>query len=228
MLRAGLSGMGLAVVFHEIEQGVRVLHDAIQAGGNLESVQIQARELVRILDGFTELLRKGDRKSNSIKHLIQRVRDINRVRFRNHNVRLVCPALEESVPDIDREFAFGLLLGALNNLLDNAFYWLQVRWPDEQGDSHRAIYINIEKDFAEGPAIIVADSGPGFQDDPQRLTRPFFSRRPDGMGVGLYYTNMVMELNGGRLAFPDAEEANVPEAFDGAVLALVFGRGGKQ
>lgn len=224
MLRAGISGMGLAIVFHEIEQGVRVLHDAIEAGGKLEPIQVQARELVRILDGFTELLRKGDRKSNSIKHLIRRARDINRVRFRNHNVKLICPALEDEIPDIERDFSFGLLLGALNNLLDNAFYWLQVRWPDDD-NVEREIYINIEKDFAEGPAIIVADNGPGLQDDPERLTRPFFSRRPDGMGVGLYYANMVMELNGGHLAFPDAEEAGVPEHFDGAVLALIFGKG---
>lgn len=227
MLRAGLSGMGLAIVFHEIEQGVRVLHDAIETGRSLESVQVQARELVRILDGFSELLRKGERRSNSIKHLIRRARDINRVRFRTHEVKLVCPVLEEDVPDVEREFAFGLLLGALNNLLDNAFYWLQVRWPEDREQSKRKLYINIEKDFTGGPAIIVADNGPGFQDDPERLTRPFFSRRPDGMGVGLYYTNMVMELNGGRLAFPDADEANVPEGFDGAVLALIFGKGGK-
>ncbi len=225
MLRAGLSGMGLAVVFHEIEQGVRVLHDAIEGGGKLETIQIQARELVRILDGFSELLRKGDRKPNSLKTLIRRARDINRVRFRTHNVKLVCPALEETVPDIELQFAFGLLLGALNNLLDNAFYWLQVRWPDGKGQTRREIYINIENDFADGPAIIVADNGPGFQDDPERLTRPFFSRRPDGMGVGLYYTNMVMELNGGRLAFPDGDEANLPDTFDGAMLALVFGKG---
>ncbi len=227
MLRAGLSGMGLAIVFHEIEQGVRVLHDAIEAGRSLDSVQVQARELVRILDGFSELLRKGEQRPNSIKHLIKRARDINRVRFRNHEVKLVCPALEDDAPDVERSFAFGLLLGALNNLLDNAFYWLQVRWPEGQSASQRKLYINVETDFAGGPALIVADNGPGFQDDPERLRRPFFSRRPDGMGVGLYYTNMVMELNGGRLVFPDAEEANVPDGFDGAVLALVFGQGEK-
>lgn len=227
MLRAGLSGMGLAIVFHEIEQGVRVLHDAIEAGRSRKSVQIQARELVHILDGFSELLRKGEQRPNSIKQLIRRVRDINRVRFRNHKVKLVCPALEDDVPDIERKFAFGLLLGALNNLLDNAFYWLQVRWPESQGPSERKLYINIERDFSDGPAIIIADNGPGFQDDPERLTRPFFSRRPDGMGVGLYYTNMVMELNSGRLAFPDADEANAPDGFDGAVLAIVFSKGGE-
>lgn len=227
MLRAGLSGMGLAIVFHEIEQGVRVLHDAIEAGRSRESVQVQARELVHILDGFSELLRKGEQRPNSIKQLIRRARDINRVRFRSHEVKLVCPVLEENTPDIERMFASGLLLGALNNLLDNAFYWMQVRWPEGGDSSMRKLYMNVERDFAEGPAIIVADNGPGFQDDPERLTRPFFSRRPDGMGVGLYYTKMVMELNGGRLAFPDADEANVPNGFDGAVLALVFGRGGE-
>lgn len=224
MLRAGLSGMGLAVVFHEIEQGVRVLHDTIEAGKQPELVLVQARELVRILDGFTELLRKGDKRPHSLKQLIRRVRDINRVRFRKHHVKLVCPALEESFPDIEKNFAFGLLLGALNNLLDNAFYWLQVRWPEDELDD-RQVYISIDPDFPEGPAIIIADNGPGFQDDTDRLIKPFFSRRPDGMGIGLYYTNMVMELNGGRLAFPEADEAGVPEGFDGAVLALIFGKG---
>ena len=224
MLRAGLSGMGLAIVFHEIEQGVRVLYDAIEGGQSKESVLIQTRELVRILDGFSELLRKGQQKRNGLKQLVKRARDINLVRFRHHGVRLVCPALEANAPEVEREFAFGLLLGALNNLLDNAFYWLQVRWPTEQNRSDRKLYVNIEEDFAEGPAIVVADNGPGFQDDSDRLTRPFFSRRPDGMGVGLYYTNMVMEINGGRLMFPDAADAGVPDEFDGAVLALVFGR----
>ncbi len=227
MLRAGLSGMGLAIVFHEIEHGVRVLHDAIVAGGSMELVQIQAKELIRVLDGFTELLRKGEQKENSLKQLLKRARDINRVRFRNHEVKLLCPALEENVPDINQNFAFGLMLGALNNILDNAFYWLQVRWPNKL-DSPRQIYLNIEPDFAEGPAIIIADNGPGFQDNPDRITRPFFSRRPDGMGIGLYYTNLVMELSNGRLGFPDADEAKVPPGFDGAVLALIFNKGGKE
>jgi len=225
MLRAGLSGMGLAIVFHEIEQGVRVLHDAIEAGKNVATVQTQARELVRILDGFSELLRKGDQRHNSLKRLVRRARDINSVRFRNHDVRLVCPALEEDSPDCECEFSFGLLLGAVNNLLDNAFYWLDVRWPADGAASERMIFIDIDTNFPGGPAIIVADNGPGFQDDPDRLTQPFFSRRPEGMGVGLYYANIVMEVNGGYLAFPDAAEAGVPAAFDGAVIALVFGKG---
>ena len=223
MLRAGLSGLGLAIVFHEIEQGVRVLYEAIEAGQEVKLVRDRARELVRILDGFSELLRKGERKKSSLQQLIRRVRDINRTRFREHNVRLVCPALETGVHDISSTFSFGLALGAVNNLLDNAFYWLKVRWPKtEDPASTRAIYIDINTSLLEGPAIVIADNGPGFQDDPERLTKPFFSRRPEGMGLGLYYANLVMELNGGRLVFPDREDIGVPPEFDGAVVALVF------
>ena len=225
MLRAGLSGVGLAIVFHEVEHGVRALCDLIEGGGEQDAVRARARELARILGGFTDLLRKGPRRLNSLKTLIRRVRDINQVRFRKHHVHLCCPALEDDAPEIKSEFVFGLTLGALNNLLDNAFYWLKVRWPDEPNLVGRAIYINVNLDLAAGPAIVVADTGTGFTDDPEDLIRPFFSRRPEGMGVGLYYANLVMELGDGRLAFPDPGEVDVPEQFDGAVSALIFSSG---
>ena len=223
MLRAGLSGVGLAIVFHEVEHGVRALCDLIDEGGEYEAIRSRARELAGILEGFADLLRKGKRRLNSLKNLLRRVRDINRVRFRKHRVRLECPALEDDAPDIRSSFVFGLALGALNNLLDNAFYWLQVRWPEENADPPgRAIHVSINLDLADGPAIVVADTGPGLVDAPDELVRPFFSRRPEGMGLGLYYANLVMELGDGRLAFPDAGEADVPEKFNGAVLALIF------
>ena len=223
MLRAGLSGVGLALIFHEVEHGVRGLCDLIDAGGEYEVIRSRARELAGILEGFADLLRKGKRRPNRLKSLIRRVRDINRVRFRKHGVRLVCPALEDDAPDVRSSFVFGLALGALNNLLDNAFYWLRVRWPEENVDPPgRAIHLSINLDLAAGPAIVIADTGPGLLDAPDELIRPFFSRRPEGMGLGLYYANLVMELGDGRLAFPDAGEADVPEEFNGAVLALVF------
>ena len=222
MLRAGLSGVGLAIVFHEVEHGVRALCGLIEGGGNQEAIRTRARELARMLRGFTDLLRKGPRRPSSLKGLIRRVRDINLVRFRKHHVRLDCPAIEDEAPDITTNFVFGLVLGALNNLLDNSFYWLKVRRPDECVQPGRAIHISINLDLADGPAIVIADNGTGFDDEPEELIRPFFSRRPEGMGVGLYYANLVMELGDGRLAFPGAREADVPQEFDGAVSALIF------
>lgn len=225
MLRAGLSGLGLAVVFHEVERGVRVLSDAIENGVEPSVISVQARELVRVLDGFSELLRKGEKKKVGLRHLLRRVRDINLVRFRHHHVTLIAPALEDDAPEVEVVAPAGLILGALNNLLDNAFYWLDVRWPDAAAKTNRAIYMSISADYAGSPAIIIADNGPGFQDAPEQLIHPFFSRRPEGMGLGLYYANLVMELSGGSLEFPSKEDAGVPDGFDGAVIALVFGKG---
>lgn len=222
LLSTGISGTSLAVVFHEIEQGIRSLYRNLEGHPEMDGVAEQVKEMMRLLDGFSDLLRKKDRKPVDLRSLVKRARDLNRIRFRHHNVRLECPAVEDDAPSVIVSCSFGLTLGAITNVIDNAIFWMRTRWPDEEGESGRAIYINVESDFDGGPAVIIADTGPGFRDAPAELIRPFYSRRPEGMGMGLYYANMVMELNDGALVFPDQSEADVPVSYDGAVIALRF------
>jgi signal transduction histidine kinase len=228
LLSAGMSGLNLAVVFHEVERGVRALHQVITEGKDPEAAARQARDLMHLLDGFSALLRRDAKSTHTARKLIEAGRRFNLLRLRYHRVRLHCPILETDETGFQASFAFGLVLGALNNLIDNSLYWLRVRWPDvppESQPSPRRIYIGVSSEFEAGPSIVVADTGPGFQDDePDRLVRPFFTRKPTGMGLGLYYANLAMELNGGMLAFPQPGEVELPEGFDGAVVALVFGR----
>lgn len=226
LLAAGMSGLNLAVVFHEVERGVRMLHQVISEGADMESAARQAYDLMRLLDGFATLLRQDSKQVHSGLKLVKAARQFNMLRFRHHHVRLVCPLLEGDEEGFRSRFAFSLVVGALNNLVDNALYWLRVRWPNlpAPGElSERKLYIGISRDFDAGPAIVVADKGTGFQEnDPENLVRPFFTRKPDGMGLGLYYANLAMELNGGQLAFPQPGEVELPEEFDGAVVALIF------
>ena len=42
------------------------------------------------------------------------------------------------------------------------------------------------------------------------------------MGLGLYYANLAMELNGGRLEFPQRGELDIPSEYDGGVVAMIF------
>jgi signal transduction histidine kinase len=223
LLSTGISGTSLAVVFHEIEQGVRSLYKNMENYPEMEGVASQVEEMMKLLDGFSDLLRKKDRKTTDLKKLIRRARDLNRIRFRHHNVKLECPAMEDDEPEIMVSCSFGLTLGAITNIIDNAIYWMRAKWPNEE-DTGRVIYIGIDEDFDDGPAIIIADTGPGFRDAPSELVRPFYTRRPEGMGMGLYYANMVMELNDGALLFPDHSEVDVPDEFDGAVVALRFAK----
>ena len=229
LLSAGMSGLNLAVVFHEVERGVRALHQVIAEGVHIESAARQARDLMGLLDGFATLLRRDSRQQHSARKLMNAARRYNVLRFRHHRVQLVCPLLDGNGDGFRSSFAFGLIVGAVNNLLDNALYWLRVRWPEapEQGrPSERKLYMGVSRDFEAGPAIVIADNGPGFQgDDPERVVRPFFTRKPEGMGLGLYYAALAMELNGGQLAFPRPGEAGIPGEFDGGVVALIFREG---
>ncbi|GHF09238.1 hypothetical protein GCM10016455_32690 [Aliiroseovarius zhejiangensis] len=221
LLSTGISGTSLAVVFHEIEQGVRSLYKNMENHPELESIASQVEEMMKLLDGFSDLLRKKDRKPTDLKKLIRRARDLNKMRFRHHNVKLICPAVEDDAPEVMVSCSFGLTLGAITNIIDNAIYWMRAKWPNED-DTGRSLYIGIDEDFDNGPAIIISDTGPGFRDLPSELVRPFYTRRPEGMGMGLYYANMVMELNDGALVFPDHSEVDVPNDFGGAVVALQF------
>ena len=226
LLSASMSGLNLAVVFHEVERGVRVLHQVIVEGADLKSAARHARDLMHLLDGFAALLRRDSRQQHSGRKLVRAARQFNVLRLRHHRVRLVCPLLEGDDVGFQSRFVFSLVLGALNNLIDNAFYWLRVRWPDVpvgNGPTERCLYVGVSNDFESGPALVVADNGTGFQgDDPDNLVRPFFTRKPDGMGLGLYYASLAMELNGGRLVFPQPGEVEVPDGFDGAVAAMIF------
>jgi len=226
LLSAGMSGLNLAVVFHEVEHGVRALHQTLSKGGDVESATVQAHDLMRLLDGFAVLLRRGSKRKHSARELVAAAHRYNVLRFRYHHVHLICPLLQEKEAGFNSSFTFNLILGALNNLIDNAIHWLRVRWPEtsrQDSSLGRKLYIGASHDFKAGPAIVVADNGIGFQqDDPANLMQPFFTRKPEGMGLGLYYANLVMELNGGQLVFPQRGEVEIPDEYDGAVLCLIF------
>jgi len=230
LVHAGMSGVGLAVVFHEIDRGVRELYSVVRAGGSQQDVERKAKELSMLLDGFSTLLRRSDRKQMKATELVKRARDVSAARFRFHQTYFECPLLEGAQPDFEAKMTQGLMLGAITNLFDNALYWLRVKWPDSEESStqlYRKLYVGTSNDLEGGPAIIIADNGPGFKDAADFLTKPFFTRRPDGMGLGLYYVKLAMELSGGSIQFPEPGDVGVPEEYDGAVIALVFNRASK-
>ena len=226
-LRAGISQVGLAVVFHEVERGIGALASALEGGARIPDLKTQVGQLQAVLETSTQLLRKGDKKPYSLRQLAKRTRDITAVRFRVHGVQLVCPALEEDAEDASAIFAFGLALGAATNIIDNAIHWLKVSVPEESPPGSRRIFMDVVADYDGRPVLVIADNGPGFRDPPEQVVEPFFSRRPDGMGLGLYYANLAMNLNDGELIFPSIDDFDIPEDFNGAVVAMAFKRGGK-
>ncbi len=68
LLSAGMSGLNLAVVFHEVERGVRALHQFIVDGSDPSAAAGQASELMHLLDGFSTLLKRDSRQSHSARN----------------------------------------------------------------------------------------------------------------------------------------------------------------
>lgn len=66
------------------------------------------------------------------------------------------------------------------NLLDNALYWLE-KVPEE----NRSIVVETNV-VGDGLQVIFSDSGPGVPEDvADRIFDPYFSTKPDGIGLGL-------------------------------------------
>jgi signal transduction histidine kinase len=108
-----------------------------------------------------------------------------------------------------------LITVVLLNFLDNSFYWLLRKKIDQ-----RQIKVMVG-DYAGRPTIIVSDSGPGFEDnDINIVTLPFFTRKPDGMGLGLYIADRIAKLNGGNLRLLNPQD--FPGLLSGANIAITL------
>ncbi|HIJ85894.1 MAG TPA: HAMP domain-containing histidine kinase, partial [Magnetococcales bacterium] len=224
MLNAGAAGLNLALVFHEVDRGVRFLHEAIRRGRPQEELINQSSHLTDMLGDMVRLLKRGARTRQNVVVVVNRALKIFEYRFRSHGIKMICPPCESSEKDpfVVRS-PENMLLAAISNLLDNAIYWTGVRWPKlGENSNDRKILVTVSRDLDAGPALIIADNGPGFSDDPETLVRPFFTHKPDGMGLGLYYASLALQLSGGELVFPEKGDVALPPAYDGAIIGMVF------
>jgi signal transduction histidine kinase len=225
-LSSGIAGINLAVIFHEVERGVDDLNQSIKKSDNYDTLLKRADHLSKLLEGFAPLLRRNERKTFKIKALLQRVLELTEHRFEHHNVTVSCPLLVGDSDDFEITAPFGLIQAALNNLIDNSIHWTKLKAETIGDDYKPAIRIEtLPTWFKEGPAIVVLDNGPGFSISPEQAIQPFRTTRPGGMGVGLYYSNTVMETIDGRLIITDAAELDLPETYDGAAVVMLFKKG---
>lgn len=224
LLRAGMSGLNLGIVIHEVEKGVRAIHEAVRSKASIETLEKQSRGLMGLVESVGGLLREKSKDGVSVRELVQNAAEINVRRYRRHQVKVSYSLPGDAAGPLLVAGSSALLQNVLVNLIDNAIYWLRVRWPDQQESEEftRQLHIAFTEDLPGGPALVIADNGPGFQDLPEIVTKPFFTRRPDGMGLGLYYASLAMSLAGGTLLFPDREDLELPEWVDGAVVAMQF------
>lgn len=225
MLNSGIAGLNLSLIFHEIEREVRFLNEDISRGADFNIVSEKVRNLIQLLDGFSPLLKQQKRKAEMISNVVSRVINISEIRFKYHNIVFSSPLLSKEGEDFQILASPNLIVSAINNIIDNSIYWTRVKKEkeDENSNYKPRIYISTDtKNFQGNPTLIIGDNGEGFKLSPEDMTTPFITTRPGGMGLGLYYASLVMEISGGKLLFLDPSDYDLPNGIDGAVIGLQF------
>ena len=222
MLSSGMNGLNLTIVFHEVEREMGFIrNDIMKKDCDIENIRMRIKSLMDLIEKFMPLLKRSRITTVKASKFAERVATIHKSRFEYHEVLFSNRFTESCITDFIINGPSGLILGALSNLIDNAIYWARERKIREKR-LKPAVMITADTVHFDGPALLVADNGRGFQMEPDEMILPFRTLKPSGMGIGLYYVSLVMETIGGKLLFLSAKDMDLPDVYDGACVALVF------
>ena len=217
LLHAAVPGLTIGMMLHGAEKLLNELRTATQRGASAERIKELVDRLYRAMRPITNLLKNPTPGKTSASVLIKEAVFSAELRLKRHGITLI-KDIEGGDADFPVQGSKQMLVASITNLIDNSIHWLQSKDPQR-----KLLYIGTTRDIEGGPAIIVADNGPGFgTDDPDDLVQPFFTRRIGGMGLGLYIVSEVMRVTAGRLVFPDDGDVELPKGINGAVVAMQF------
>ena len=98
-------------------------------------------------------------------------------------------------------------------MFDNSVYWLSSRNDDKK------VFIKIcnEKNKI---LILFADNGPGVGvKDVNVLFRPFVTKKEDGLGLGLYIVNEIVNIHNGKIEIVSNNDL-IPKEYTGAKFKI--------
>ena len=217
LLHAAVPGLTIGFMLHGAEKILGELREAVRRKASADRIKDLVERLYRAMRPVTSLLKNPGRAHTSGFVLIKEAIFSTELRLRRHRITLI-NGIDSGCPAFPLTGSKQMLIASVTNLTDNSIHWLEIKKPKE-----KRLYIGTTTDLDGGPAIIVADNGPGFgTDTPEELMTPFFTRRHGGMGLGLYIVSEVMRVNGGQLYFPERGEIELPTGVSGAVVALQF------
>jgi signal transduction histidine kinase len=165
-----------------------------------------------IVKAIGNLMKRKKRKETSLLKVIKNVIRIKERELNKYDIKVSIEGNREQ-----KAYILENLIGtALLNIVDNAIYWIRVKRMQlrEKGIYHKGKIEVILGEEDNKPCIIIRDNGTGIKDPVEMLIEPYYSRKSDGYGLGLYIVDNIMKRHNGRL-----EAYNWKE---GAAFKLVF------
>ncbi len=214
-MNAANAGLSLSIVVHELDKIISNLDERIKQQ-DWEEVPNIAKYLQTTVNAYKDTI-KIEKKTSiiNINDIIEKATFNVGARFKFHQINIV----QDLFKDLNVTAKKNLIIGVINNLFDNAIYWLEY-----QDIQDKKILIKTYKKDKQ-VHLMIADNGKGFTIDFESATRPFITGRSDetSMGIGLHLANMIMEAHQGFLIQGNSDEEKLPKEFkNGAIVKLIF------
>ncbi|OIJ14925.1 hypothetical protein BKP37_06995 [Anaerobacillus alkalilacustris] len=151
---------------------------------NIEILELNIKSLktmVSQIDEQASTLRRAKSKVNLVKE-IEQIVHTSKSLINNYNNFPIDIKITSDVNHLDIKVNKGLLIQLFDNLLINSLYWINSLGTSDETEKG-LIEIKIQQDGN----VIFYDNGPGISVlDAESIFEPFFSRKKDGKGLGLF------------------------------------------
>ncbi|HAO06364.1 MAG TPA: hypothetical protein DCQ50_05100 [Chryseobacterium sp.] len=208
-------GAGWSIYIHEIEKIILEIEKVIKTIPSQNRLTALVEHLSKIIENYAQILRKTNRKSESISKIINQALFNIEFRLKAHKIEVIRGP--NSKKELFVNVARSLIIGTIMNLIDNSIYWLE-----RSNKVKKQIFIDVieDRNFIN---LIIADNGPGFSLPFEELLEPFITTKPDGMGMGLNIAREIMVSHDGKIESNESGDYKLPNDFKkGASIILSF------
>lgn len=179
-------------------KAVNIVKEAQKADCDLSKVVNKANEIKSLKNEFANLYKRiepfGGRKRGRPRTIV--VEDVIRDQFMICKEELEEAGIIYDVSKTEHKVTIDVseLAIVLMNLIQNSIYWLS------SVSTNRVLYIEVA-DHPDGLEITISDSGPGVTPgDEEIIFQPYYSTKPNGIGLGLTIVGEIMAEYDGELS----------------------------
>lgn len=184
---------------HKINlKSTSILNEIQKTDCNLSKIADRVGEIQKVRRDFSQLFKRiepfGGRKRGRpqtivVEDVIKNQFLLNSEELSKYNISYRLSNTQHKVTIDESELAVVLM-----NLIQNSIYWLSTI------DVEREILVEVE-DEQDGLAIIISDNGPGIKNGTEdNIFSPYYSTKPDGIGLGLAIAGEIMSEYNGELS----------------------------
>lgn len=184
---------------HKIDLKSTIIYDETQnANCNIEKIAKKANEIQDVRRSFAQLFKRiepfGGRRRGRPQTIV--VEDVIKNQFILNSEELSRNSISYTISNSQHKVTIdeSELAVILMNLIQNSIYWLSTI------DVERRIHADV-MDEQDGLAIIISDNGPGVKEGTEdNIFAPYYSTKPDGIGLGLAIAGEIMAEYDGELS----------------------------